>query len=394
MAAPGESARHYLERLLPLAHVRPADGLPALIGFLGYELGAASERVSGAPTEPNDPALPPASFAAYSHWIVHDYTTGETTLQLGPSDDSAAFAAQAEALLSAPDPALAFHAAPVAADQSREAYLSALARIRAYIATGDVYQVNYTQRFSAAFAGSAAALHLALRAHTPAPFATYLDLGDIQLVSASPERFLQKKGRLLETRPIKGTLPRSLANATADEAAQAELLASEKDNAELLMIVDLMRNDLGRVCAAGSVRVDERRRAETHPTVHHLVATVSGELRAECGLVEALAALLPGGSITGAPKVRAMQIIAELEPVRRHAYCGALGWIGGGADPDADFAIPIRTITVARGRASYHVGSGVVWDSDPAAEYAECLAKGRALQAALATGAPLAANAL
>uniref|UniRef100_UPI0005BBB2AA anthranilate synthase component I family protein n=1 Tax=Geminisphaera colitermitum TaxID=1148786 RepID=UPI0005BBB2AA len=166
-----------------------------------------------------------------------------------------------------------------------------------------------------------------------------------------------------------------------DARLRAELAASEKDRAELLMIVDLARNDLGRVCRPGSVCVDGLFQLEEHPTVHHLVTGVRGELAPGRDLFDALRAAFPGGSITGAPKIRAMQIISELEPCRRHVYTGAIGWIG--FDGDADFNIAIRTITCARGRAFYHAGGGIVWDSDPAAEYQESLDKGRAMRAAL-----------
>ncbi len=188
------------------------------------------------------------------------------------------------------------------------------------------------------------------------------------------------RGRRVETRPIKGTRPRSADPAT-DARLAAELLASEKDRAELLMIVDLERNDLGRVCEFGSVQVDQLWQLESHPTVHHLVSTVSGTLRREVDVIDCVRASFPGGSITGAPKIRSMEIIDELEPHRRHIYTGAIGYIG--FNGDADLNIAIRTITCVHGRAYYHVGGGIVWDSDPAAEYQETLDKGRAMHAAL-----------
>jgi para-aminobenzoate synthetase component 1 len=187
-------------------------------------------------------------------------------------------------------------------------------------------------------------------------------------------------GREVETRPIKGTRPRAVSPA-ADARLGAELLASEKDRAELLMIVDLERNDLGRVCEAGSVRVAELCRLETHPTVHHLVATVRGRLRPECDALDAVRAAFPGGSITGAPKIRAMQIIDELETCRRQIYTGAIGYFS--FDGGCDLNIAIRTMLCRGGRAFYHVGGGIVWDSDPEAEFQETLDKGRAMRAAL-----------
>jgi para-aminobenzoate synthetase component 1 len=259
-------------------------------------------------------------------------------------------------------------------------YSAAIARIKAYIASGDVYQVNLTQRFAAPLPCPPYALYQRLRERSPAPFAAYLSFGPVQVVSSSPERFLTVRGRQVETRPIKGTRPRS-ADPAADARLAAELLASEKDRAELLMIVDLERNDLGRVCTYGSVQVEKLWQLESHPTVHHLVATVSGTLRPEVDVIDCVAACFPGGSITGAPKIRAMQIIDELEPHRRHVYTGAIGYLG--FDGNADLNIAIRTLTCVGGQAYYHVGGGIVWDSNPSAEYQETLDKGRAMHEAL-----------
>ena len=192
---------------------------------------------------------------------------------------------------------------------------------------------------------------------------------------------LSLRGGRLETRPIKGTRPRG-ATPEDDRRLRAELLASAKDRAELLMIVDLERNDLGRICEYGSVRVDEECRLEEHPTVFHLVGTVSGRPRPGVDVFDCLRATFPGGSITGAPKIRAMQVIRELEPVRRGFYTGAFGYVG--CDGGCDLNVAIRTILCAGGRASYHAGGGIVWDSHPESEYEEALAKGSALRAALA----------
>ena len=269
---------------------------------------------------------------------------------------------------------------PPRPDLSLAAYSAAITRIRDYIAAGDTYQVNFTHRFTTSFTGSAASLHARLRALSPAPHSAYLDFGDHQIVSSTPERLLRVHGRQLETRPIKGTVAR-LQDPEADQKQRDRLLASAKDHAELLMIVDLARNDLGRVATPGTVRVTARHDLETYSTVHHLVATVVAELAEGLDRFDALRAVHPGGSITGAPKVRAMQIIGELEPVPRHAYTGALGYLG--YDGDADLAIAIRTITCAGGQASYHVGGGITWDSAPESEYQETLDKGRAMFSAL-----------
>jgi len=267
------------------------------------------------------------------------------------------------------------------ANLPRTEYLAHIARIKDYIAAGDVYQVNFAQRFDLATDDDPYAIYQRLRRLSPAPFGAYLHGGDYQILSSSPELFLRcdSAGRMV-TRPIKGTRPRGR-TMEEDRHLAAELSASEKDHAELLMIVDLERNDLGRVCRYGSVRVEERYRIETHPTVFHLVATISGELAPGRDVFDGLRSLLPGGSITGAPKIRAMQIIHELEPCRRHVYTGSIGYLG--FDGSCDFNIAIRTIVCRPGHAHYHVGGGIVADSDPESEYQETLTKGRAMRAAL-----------
>lgn len=368
----------FLKSLLAARATPPVPGLPfsgAAIGYLSYEYGAALDGV--APRAPDDLGLPALAFGFYDSFVIHDHRTAATTLV---APDAASLEALRKLVNSAPRPLPPCSIGVLKPDLSADTYAAAVARIRDYIAAGDAYQVNFTYRFSAPFSGSAAALYERLRTLNPAPHAAYLDFGDFQIVSSTPERLLRVSGDRLETRPIKGTVPR-LPDPAADAAQRAALLASAKDHAELLMIVDLARNDLGRVAVPGSVKVTARHDLETYATVHHLVATVQAALAPGRDRFDALPALHPGGSITGAPKIRAMQIIAELEPVRRHAYTGALGWLG--YDGGADLAIAIRTITCARGVATYHVGGGITWDSNPAAEYEETLHKGRALHQAL-----------
>ncbi len=265
---------------------------------------------------------------------------------------------------------------------TRPAYLEAVARCIDYIAAGDVFQVNLSQRLAIPFRGAPAALYASLLATAPAAYGALLELEDRAIISNSPELFLRvtAEGRII-TRPIKGTRPRG-AGDDSDAALAAELLASAKDAAELNMIVDLERNDLGRVCEIGSVRVSEPRTIETHPSVHHGVATVEGRLRADVGLVELLRATFPGGSVTGAPKIRAMQIIAELEPAPRGAYCGAIGHLD--ADGSITLNVAIRTMTLGDGALHIPVGGGIVADSDPAAEHEETLVKARAMLRAAA----------
>jgi para-aminobenzoate synthetase component 1 len=263
----------------------------------------------------------------------------------------------------------------------RATYLSAVRRAIEYIHAGDVFQVNYAHEFSAPFEGDPIALYQALRTSNPAPYCAFVDLGGGRAVlSTSPELFVSQRGSTLETRPIKGTRPRG-ANADEDRRLISELESSEKDAAELAMIVDLERNDLGRVCDPGSVRVDEPGRIESFASVHHRVAKVSGQLEDGFDRVDVLAAAFPGGSITGAPKVRAMEIIDELEDSRRGPYTGSIGILTD--EGSMEFNIAIRTAVVGRGIVRVHVGGGIVADSDPEAEYEETLAKGRAIFSAL-----------
>lgn len=268
----------------------------------------------------------------------------------------------------------------VTSNFSRRSYERAVQRTIDYIYAGDIFQANLSQRLSATWNRHPFELYRRLRAVNPAPFAAYLDTGGVAVVSASPERFLRLRDRAVETRPIKGTRPRG-ATPEHDMALDRWLRRSEKDRAENVMIVDLLRNDLSRVCEDDSVRVPELCVAEHFTTVHHLVSTVVGRLRPGLGAVDLLRAAFPGGSVTGAPKVRAMEIIAELEPTCRSVYCGAIGYIG--FDGAMDTNIAIRTFILRGGRAYFQVGGAVVSDSDPGQEYEETLDKASGLLAAL-----------
>jgi len=265
---------------------------------------------------------------------------------------------------------------------TRDGYLDAVARVIEYVFAGDIFQANLSQRLEAPLVGTPLELYGRLRQRNPAPFAAYLECGDLVVASSSPERFLRVEpdGRV-ETRPIKGTRPRGFS--PEHDAALAQALAeSDKDRAENVMIVDLLRNDLSRACQPGSVRVPELFAIEHYATVHHLVSTVVGELRPDQGPLDLVRAAFPGGSITGAPKVRAMQIIAELEPTQRAVYCGAIGYLSRtGA---LDTSIVIRTYLVLGRDVYVQVGGGIVADSDPEQEYRETLDKARGLIAALA----------
>jgi para-aminobenzoate synthetase component 1 len=263
---------------------------------------------------------------------------------------------------------------------SHEGYLEAVATAREYICAGDIFQVNLSQRFEADLSVPAYDLYQRLRQINPAPFANYFNFDGVCIVGASPERFLKVRGDWVETRPIKGTRPRGK-SPEEDRALAQELLASIKDRAENVMIVDLERNDIGRVCRYGTVKVTELAILETYPTVFHLTSTVVGRLSEGKSLIDLLKATFPGGSITGAPKVRAMEIIDELEPTRRSVYTGSLGYLSFSGDMDLD--IVIRTMIVKGGKAYFQVGGAIVYDSEPEAEYMETLDKGRALIQAL-----------
>jgi para-aminobenzoate synthetase component I len=262
----------------------------------------------------------------------------------------------------------------------RAGYLAAVRRAIEYIHAGDCFQVNLSQRLLHRATLAPLELYHRLRKCNPAPFAGYFDLGDFAIASASPERFLRVENGRVETRPIKGTRPRG-STPEEDERQRDDLLRSAKDRAENVMIIDLLRNDLGRVCAYGSVQVETVCRLESYRTVHHLVSEVVGSLRPELGAIDLLRAAFPGGSVTGAPKVRAMEIIAELEPTARGSYCGSLGYIG--FDGSMDMSILIRTCTLGRGWIQFPVGGGIVADSTPESEYEETLHKAAGLLRAL-----------
>lgn len=266
---------------------------------------------------------------------------------------------------------------------SRNQYLVAARQVLDYIAAGDIYQANLSQRFVVGSPDPAAEVYTRLRSATPATYGALLDFGDLAVVSNSPELFFSiapapAGGRRILNRPIKGTRPRA-------PGMREALEQSEKDRAELAMIVDLQRNDLGRVCAIGSVRVIEPRAIEEHPTVYHGVATIGGALRDDATLCDVLRAVFPCGSITGCPKIRAMQVIDELEPVARGPYCGAVGIVAPGGF--ATFNVAIRTMTLAKGRAHVSVGGGIVADSDPHEEHDETIVKAFAMLRSLGVDA-------
>mgnify|MGYP001138963021 CR=1 FL=1 len=353
--------------LAPLA----AGGL----GFFAYDLKNHLERLPA--TAVDDLRLPEMVVAFPRALVVHDRWENRYTRVEVVYEDRRGRQLPPAAPLPAPGPAAGgYQVGPPASNFTREAYLAAVRRIRDYIRQGDVYQVNLSQRFAFPFRGDPYALFLQLFARNPAPFFAYLNGGDFVILSTSMERFLWRREERVETRPIKGTRPRGRTPAE-DEAHRQELATSPKDDAELSMIVDLLRNDLGKVCRPRTVRVAEHKRLEAYENVYHLVSIVTGELKSGVGHVDLLRAAFPGGSITGCPKIRAMEIIDELEPTVRHVYTGAIGYLG--LNRTLDLNVAIRTAILTRGRGYFSVGGGVVYDSHEVAEYEETLHKGRTL---------------
>jgi para-aminobenzoate synthetase component I len=352
-----------------VAYYGPLPFVGGAVGYIGYE--PPQPGSGGNPSQ----TVPDLEFGLYDEAVVCDNLEGRVWL--------ASCGGGAESLVER------FRKRPAGAgeiggkskpdfksDFTRGGYYAAVERVKEYIREGDVYQVNLSQRFEAEAAIDPWTLYRRLRKANPAPFSAYLGFGGVSILSSSPERFLRVRGRAVETRPIKGTRPRGR-TAEEDGRLAAELLASRKDGAEHVMIVDLERNDLGKVCEYGSVKVTEFERLESYAAVHHMVSTVEGTLREGVGPLGCVRACFPGGSITGAPKVRAMEIIRELEPSRRGVYTGSIGYIGYSGAMDLNIAI--RTVVAAGGKVSFSVGGGIVADSTPEEEYAETLDKARAL---------------
>jgi para-aminobenzoate synthetase component I len=383
---PDESAQAFFQRLRDgLARLgraeAPATGeLPftgGLIGYLAYDFGRRLEQLPEQAIDDLD--LPDARFGLYGWALISDHQQRTSQLVLHPELAQA----ECERLVqlfeagTAPETQSFSLLHPFRADLSEDDYRHAIERIQAYIQAGDCYQVNFAQRFQAPCQGDAWSAYQALRAACPTPFAGFQALEDGgAILSLSPERFLQVSQGRVETRPIKGTRPRG-ATERDDAANAAELLASAKDRAENLMIVDLLRNDLGRSCRIGSVRVPELFALESYPNVHHLVSAVTGELATGKDALDLVAGSFPGGSITGAPKIRAMQIIDELEPIRRALYCGSLLYLD--VRGELDSSIAIRSLLIRDGTISCWGGGGIVADSDWQAEYQESITKVKVL---------------
>jgi para-aminobenzoate synthetase component 1 len=362
------------------------DDLPftgGAVGYFGYDLARRLEKLASIAA--NSDAIPPMQVGIYDWAVVVDHYNKTACLVSNGFDAKTRENWDALcALFDAPVNDLNISAAhfaittPVHSNMDKPAYARAFTAIKNYILEGDCYQVNLAQRFSAKAIGDGWSAYKKLREISPAPFMAYMNLNRMQVLSGSPERFLQVvNGRHVETRPIKGTRPRS-DDAALDAQYAADLQSSIKDRAENLMIVDLLRNDIGKNCETGSVKADKLFQLQSFANVHHLVSIVTGKLQAAKTAIDSLRGCFPGGSITGAPKLRAMEIIEELEPHRRGVYCGAIGYIG--FDGNMDTNIAIRTAVYiknsdAEGEISFYAGGGIVADSELGKEYTETLDK-------------------
>ncbi|WP_270693459.1 MULTISPECIES: aminodeoxychorismate synthase component I [unclassified Aeromonas] len=373
-----ETSEHHEDPLALLAHTQQqllgeldlcATRLPFIggaLGLFGYDLGRRFERLPVQAAA--DIAVPDMAVGIYDWALLRNVASGDWQLvHWGDEAGLAKRLAWLEQQQAAPLPAFSLQGS-WQSNMSRAEYGEKFARIQEYLAAGDCYQINLTQRFSAPYQGDEWQAYCLLASANKAPFSAFIRLPDSALLSLSPERFLLLDGRHIETKPIKGTRPRHPDPAT-DRQVALELAQADKDRSENLMIVDLLRNDIGRVSRPGSVSVPHLFSVESFPAVHHLVSTIHGELDARWQGVDLLRACFPGGSITGAPKIRAMEIIEELEPQRRNAYCGSIGYLSQHGRMDT--SICIRTLIAEAGRLHCWAGGGIIADSDADSEYQE-----------------------
>jgi para-aminobenzoate synthetase component 1 len=377
-----------LQEILSLYKMDYETELPFIggaVGYLGYDLCRHLEDLPNSALD--DIQLPDCYFGFYDGVIVVDHLLHEVFLAaLGIKQREEDNIAYMEEIIRQGEAKVIKAALPVKpasyiqSNLTKAEYMQAVERIKKYIRAGDIYQANMTQRFCCKVKARPYDIYAKLRDINPAPFSAFIDFQEGHIACSSPERFLKIKGRYIETRPIKGTCPRGKTPEQDNLLAQ-DLLASEKNRSELLMIVDLERNDLGKIAKTGTVKVTELFHLESYPTVHHLVATIIAEIDQRFDVIDCLKAMFPGGSITGAPKIRAMEIIDELEPTARNIYTGSIGFIG--FNGDADLNIAIRTIVCKDQKAYLQVGGGIVWDSVADQEYQETLDKAKAMMEVL-----------
>ena len=387
---------HRLEQLLARYELIDEIDLPfplgGCFGYWGYDLKNYVEpRLRS--YAPNDLDLPDCCVGFYNSLAIFDHHLGKTWLvatglDVNGSRTESRARKQADwwheqlALTPLPGNCHKELSGKTRSESNftRDEFLSIIRRALNYIYAGDVYQVNLSHRLTAPWSREGWEFHRSLQKVSPAPFSAFLDAEDFQISSSSPERFLRLSGQHIQTRPIKGTRPRGI-DPKSDSKLASELQTNPKERAELTMITDLLRNDLGRVCEFGSISVSELMQLEKYPQVQHLVSTIEGRIRPKMSHLAALRECFPGGSITGAPKFRAMEIIDELEPVSRGPYTGSLGYLG--FNRESQFNIGIRTAIIKEGQVWFQVGAGIVADSDPEMEYEETLAKALGFEKAL-----------
>jgi len=380
---PLESLRFELGN--PSNEVFPKREIPLLggaLGYFAYDFGRRLRKPSLGFDKVRE--SPDMRFYLYDAVLVWDHLSEELFLARDSREEGAERTSEfLKSILRdcrLGDKTGVFEVGPLASNISRQDFLENVESVRRLILEGEIYQANLSRGYSASFQGSSAALYRRLRMENPAPYSAYMNFGDEIILSTSPERFLHCRDRVANTRPIKGTRPRGR---SIEEQVRLEndLAGSEKDRAELLMIVDLERNDLGRVCEIGSIRVDNLFALESYASVIHQTASVSGRLANGMDAFDCIGAMFPGGSITGAPKIRAMEALNAIETEWRGIYTGSIGYLG--RDGEADFNIAIRTLRICENRVAFNVGGGIVWDSTPESEYEETLHKAKAILKAL-----------
>ncbi len=355
------------------------------IGYFSYDLGRDFEEITEMAKA--DIEIPKVYFNFYDNVIIFDNLNKTTYISgLGINKEADRSVNDIESIINKgvsiekPKVDEKIDFSKFTSNFEKKEYINAVGKVRDYICSGDVYIMNLTQRFKCKVIREGYEIYNDLRTINPAQFGSYMKMGEFEILSCSPERFLKVREGVIDTRPIKGTRPRGK-NAKEDEMNRIELMNSEKDKSELLMIVDLERNDLSRVCKLNSVKVTELFEIEEYPTVFHLVANIRGELEDGKDIIDCIRVAFPGGSITGAPKIRSMEIIDEMEKVRRNIYTGSIGYLG--FDGNSDINIVIRTIMLKDGTAYFGVGGGITWESEEEFEYEETLHKANALMRAL-----------